>query len=282
VLVYRTNEGRYGKCQVVKYDVNLELKWLTYDGTGNVFSKGDQLIIQRTYHCDLDAGKQCGRDQQAEADFMCVQYTAQKRAIVPENGAVLHVVSDGRMIGPTAAAQFEEVCAELKRRNPEFRGQLIPTITDGVVTGLMSQDVKPCIADISPLRGVKLTKLNLTNHSKVTDLTPLRGMLLEELSVWPFLGSDLTPLQGMPLKSLNIGGGRQKLDLAPLVGVPLEYLCVNFTQVSDLTPLKDMPLKHVEFTNTKVTDFAPLRSIRTLETINKKPAAEFWRSVEPK
>ena len=54
------------------------------------------------------------------------------------------------------------------------------------------------------------------------------------------------------------------------------------TRVSDLSLLKGMPLKEV------LCDFKPerdaeiLRSIKTLEKINNKPAAEFWKEVDEK
>ncbi len=52
--------------------------------------------------------------------------------------------------------------------------------------------------------------------------------------------------------------------------------------VSDLSPLRGMPLKSI------LCDFKPerdaeiLRSIKTLETINGKPAAEFWKDADAK
>ena len=247
-----------------------------------------------------------------------------------------------RIAALPAAEQVEEVRTELLRRNPDFDGKLTPTIKGGVVTVLTIQG---WVADLSPLKGMKLTKLWIMNTSRVADLTPLRGMPLETLCVWPFKGSDLTPLQGMPLKWLNCGGGRQKLDLTPLAKLPLEFLCVNLTQVSDLTPLKDMPLtalmcsdtpvsdftllhgmhlKLLHFNRTKVSDLSPLkgtplaevecqgagvtdlsplvelplttlkcdfqperdakvlRAIKTLQTINDKPAAQFWKEVDDK
>ncbi len=86
----------------------------------------------------------------------------------------------------------------------------------------------------------------------------------------------------MPLKWLNIGGGGQPLDLVLLMGAPLNYLSINHTRVSDLAPLRGLPLTSVEFSNTSVTDFSPVRGIRTLETINHMPAAEFWKGVAQK
>ena len=89
VLVYRTSAGRYGKCKVVKYAYDLELKWLTYDANGKVFSKGDRLVVRGTFSGDLDGGKE-GRLGQ-KADFFWEQATRVKRSIVPRNGAVLMV-----------------------------------------------------------------------------------------------------------------------------------------------------------------------------------------------
>jgi hypothetical protein len=80
--------GRYGKCKVVKYGYNLELKWLTYDGTGKVFSKGDKLVVRGTWSCDLDSGKEAAG---GVVDFWWEQATRQKRYLVPRRRAVLVV-----------------------------------------------------------------------------------------------------------------------------------------------------------------------------------------------
>jgi hypothetical protein len=154
-----------------------------------------------------------------------------------------------------AEEQVKAVAARLKELNPDFDGEVMPTIEDGVVTDLRFTGT---VTDLSPLRGMRLTNLNLLNTSKVTDLTPLRGMPLKELSIWPFLGSDLAPLKGMQLMLLNCGGGGRAIDLTPLAGMPLEYLCINVSKISDLTPLKGMPLKTLECSNTLVADLVPL------------------------
>ena len=54
--------------------------------------------------------------------------------------------------------------------------------------------------------------------------------------------------------------------------------CVG-TKVSDLSPLKGMPLKTVHCDFKPERDAETLRSIKTLEQINGKPAAEFWKDV---
>jgi hypothetical protein len=50
----------------------------------------------------------------------------------------------------------------------------------------------------------------------------------------------------------------------------------------DLTPLAGMPLKTLYCNFQPDRDAALLRSIKTLETINGKPAAEFWKEVDAK
>ena len=52
------------------------------------------------------------------------------------------------------------------------------------------------------------------------------------------------------------------------------------TKVSDLSPLKDMPLKEIGCDFKPERDAELLRSLKTLETINGKPVAQFWKEVE--
>ena len=167
-----------------------------------------------------------------------------------------------RIAALPAEQQVAEIETELKKRNPKFNGKLNPTIEDGVLTGLaVGQGTQHSIEDLSPLRGMKLTRLDFTNYSQVRDLSPLRGMPLKELSVWPFQGSDLTPLDGMPLKKLTVGGGGQKLDLAPLTKLRLEFVGLNYSGVSDLSPLKDMPLTKLHCNNAEISSLSPLRGL---------------------
>ena len=54
------------------------------------------------------------------------------------------------------------------------------------------------VADLSPLKGLKLTELR-TCGAKVTDLSPLKGMPLHSLSFDETLVTDLSPLKGLSL-----------------------------------------------------------------------------------
>jgi serine/threonine protein kinase len=60
----------------------------------------------------------------------------------------------------------------------------------------------------------------------------------------------------------------------------LTRLAINHTKVSDLSPLRRMPLRELECDFRPERDAEILRSIKTLEKINGKPAAEFWKDVE--
>jgi hypothetical protein len=71
-------------------------------------------------------------------------------------------------------------------------------------------------------------------------------------------------------------------DLSSLRGLKLSSLHFWNTQVTDLSPLRGMPLKHLSCDFKPERDAALLRAIKTLETINRKPAADFWKEVDAK
>jgi hypothetical protein len=136
------------------------------------------------------------------------------------------------------------------------------------------------IADLSPLKGMPLTWL-LLQYTAVSDLAPLKGMKLNGLDVSYTGVRDLSPLQGLPLVALAVTATPVS-DLSPLKGMKLESLAIRSTQVSDLSPLRGMPLKDLACDFQRVRDAEVLRSLTTLEKINDKPAADFWKEVDGK
>ncbi len=155
------------------------------------------------------------------------------------------------------------------------------------------------VEDLSPLQGMKLTSL-MCNVTKVSDLSPLRGMPLTVLYCDETHVADLSPLRDMSLTRLNVNYCQDIADLSPLKGMKLSMLSCAGTQVSDLSPLQGMPLTWLDCRRLRITDFTPLkdmplqyfafdfspeqdtgllRSIKTLDTINDKPAVEFWKEV---
>jgi hypothetical protein len=157
----------------------------------------------------------------------------------------------------------------------------------------------PGIKSLAPLEGMPLRHFDLYS-SRIADLSPLRGMKLERLWLGSNLVTDLAVLRGMPMKILDIDT-TSVADLAPLRGMPLEFLDCHDTPVADLAPLQGMKLTELHCGRTKVADLAVLRgmplkilscdfqaerdaailhSINTLEQINGKSAAEFWKEVD--
>ncbi len=62
----------------------------------------------------------------------------------------------------------------------------------------------------------------------------------------------------------------------------LTYLSCDRTKVTDLSLLKDMPVKVLCCDFNRKRDANLLRSIKTLETINDQPVADFWKAVDAK
>jgi predicted Ser/Thr protein kinase len=176
--------------------------------------------------------------------------------------------------------QVQAVAHRLKERNPGFDGQVVKhLVEDGKVVWLeFSSD---SVLDLSPVRA--LTELKVLGcyadpktGSKLTDLSPLIGLPLERLVCHFTAVQDLSTLHDMPLVSLDISGTKVK-DLTPLAGLRLTHLECAHTPVADFSPLKGMPLRELSCDFNADRDGALLRSIKTLETLNGKPVAAFWK-----
>ena len=155
------------------------------------------------------------------------------------------------------------------------------------------------VSDLSPLKGLKLTILHCTGVSNleplqgmslkrfsccfcdISDISVLKGMPLEFLNIDSSQVSDLTPLKGMSSLTVIMFHRTRVSDLAPLMGMKslTSVICYG-APISDLSPLKALRLKDIECDFKPERDTEILRAIETLETINKKPAAEFWKEVE--
>lgn len=181
-----------------------------------------------------------------------------------------------------AEKQVEAVAAKLKELNPGFDGKVTPGIRNGVVTDL--EFLTDNVMDISPVRGLAgLTSLKCTastpGKARLTDLSPLKGLSLARLNCGWTRVSDLTPLKAMPLMALRFDG-TQVTDLAPLKGIELASIDCRGTKVTDLGPLRTIAIKDFWCDFKSARDSEILRSIKTLETINGKPAKEFWEEVD--
>jgi eukaryotic-like serine/threonine-protein kinase len=134
------------------------------------------------------------------------------------------------------------------------------------------------VADLSPLKDMKL-KVLLLDGTLVSDLSPLRGMDLEHAGLSHTSISDISPLKGMPMTKLSLIK-TQVSDLSPVEGMPLTALTLAESPVSDLSPMKGMRLKELFCDFQRERDARILRSLTTLERINGKSAADFWKEVD--
>lgn len=203
--------------------------------------------------------------------------------------------------------QVARVVAQLKALNLDYDGQETHEIVQGAVVELVLATeslrnlapvaalhalkrfrVSPpharrsALADLGGLAGLQLTLLDC-HGSEVRDLTPLRGQPLEELDLSGCRKlADLTPLQGLKLRRLNLSNDTVVTNFAVLQGMPLEQLQCQLTRLRELAVLRDAPLKSLECDALLLGDaqnLDSLRAIKTLETLNGKPIAEFWKQL---
>ena len=108
-----------------------------------------------------------------------------------------------QVAAPPAKEQVEAVKAELMKRNPDFDGDVKATIKGGKVTDLNVRTDK--LTDISPVRaftGLEILRCGGQGpgaKSRFADLSPLRGMKLTAITSFYNPVSDLSPLKDMKL-----------------------------------------------------------------------------------
>jgi hypothetical protein len=176
-----------------------------------------------------------------------------------------------RVKGLSPGNQLQAVAERLRGLNPGFDGKLDYTVENGQVVSLdfgIDQ-----VKDITPLQALPgLRKLDCRGswfrNGKLADLTPLKGMKLTELSCCNSQVADLSLLQGMPLRELRLGASGVT-DLSLLKGLPLTVLDCGYTPISDLSPLKDMKLRNLYCWHNAVNDagLIPLQGMTSLRLL---------------
>lgn len=149
------------------------------------------------------------------------------------------------------------------------------------------------VADLAPLDGMPLAWVALTK-TRVSSLVPLKGAAIGFLDIFGTDVTDLTPLHGQPLENMYgtgkmttlaslkgfpklrqvIAVGPEVSDLSGLRGLPIEVFGCVGTKATDLSPLSESPLKSLDWDYKPERDAPLLRKIKTLETINGKPAKD--------
>lgn len=89
VYVYKTNDGRFGKFEVVSIDptqnYQLTIKAVNYAPDGTIYNQSDALSIKGTWHCDLDLVKETIGNN--TVDFQNERDTKTNTFFRPENKA---------------------------------------------------------------------------------------------------------------------------------------------------------------------------------------------------
>lgn len=136
------------------------------------------------------------------------------------------------------------------------KGKLVSLHTLGNLK-LIELDCGACqIADLSPLKDMPLTYLNVSGNTRVSDLGPLAKMSLTQLNVADTQVNNLEPLRKLKLTSLTCYG----------------------TEVIDLSAIKEMPLTGLSCDFQPARDLETLRAIPTLKKLNSKS----WQETEAK
>jgi serine/threonine protein kinase len=128
----------------------------------------------------------------------------------------------------------------------------------------------PQLADLSPLRGMRLEVLNVC-FSRVADLDSLRGMPLRRIFLSGNKVTDVSPLADSPLQDVYLDRCPVLVDVAPLAKIPtLKNLLVP-PQIENLESLRDHPkLERLGYALTGILPMLPESS-----------AEEFWKSYRP-
>ena len=140
-------------------------------------------------------------------------------------------------------------------------GQLVADLSDRVIEVRLRNTR---ITDLTPLKSLPLTRLDLRGADGITDLKPLKSLRLTHLDLSSADNiTDLTPLEAMPLMQLDLSGAQRITDLKPLKGLPLTHPDLSYARgITDLTPLKGISLEHLDLSNAyRITDLTPLKGM---------------------
>jgi Leucine-rich repeat (LRR) protein len=172
----------------------------------------------------------------------------------------------GSVSPQSAVEKLRSVFSQMQKLNPGFDPVIAGTkhtMEDGQVVELsFSSAGLTNVSPVAALTGLRaLTLDGPPAKSPLADLSPLRGMSLTRLSVKNTSVADLSPLRGMPLDFLDISSTAVS-DLTPLASMPLTALKLDMTMV-----------------RTKRAVQVLLEEIGTLRTINDLPVGDFLQQA---
>jgi hypothetical protein len=221
----------------------------------------DELNEQITFdNWYLDAAVRLALNKRGEDTILRNDVTTQIVSIRIYGTFIVHPTLDSELIkthtGKGAVAYTTSDGFRIDTRGDISGLDDIPNAYYLRVLSLTSQS----ISDLSPLSGMKLEKINLSDNY-VGNLLPLKDMVtLRQLDVCQNPLKALTPISRLlSLEFLDISH-TQVTDLRLLAELTkLETLKLNYCAIRDISILAKLPnLREVDLSNTLVTDLSPL------------------------
>jgi len=136
------------------------------------------------------------------------------------------------------------------------------------------------LTDLTPLSELALKELHCRNNPRLRDLSPIRLDSLEFLDASYTDLETLTGLTQAPLVTLKIAG-TPITDLGPIREMSkLRALDCTDCEIADFEPLAGTSLRELRANVRTERDAAVLQRLKTLETINRLPVKDFWKSLK--
>ena len=153
--------------------------------------------------------------------------------------------------------RVSQIQSILIKANPDYRGQGKLHEENGEI---IAAEFPNCgLKDLSPLRGLKLSALDLSGNP-VRELRHLRGMPLVRLFLEFTLVDKLDELVDAQLVELRLNGSPVE-SLKGLEGQPLENLYAVGTQINNVSALSNSNLRQLWLTESPVSDLSPLAGL---------------------
>jgi hypothetical protein len=114
ILLYRTNEGKFGKLLILEYGDILKFKYCTYTDSGSIFTLSDSLSAKLGLYYDLDLGQ----INENNADFWYQNTDSVERYFTPTKGAKFTIYGSPNIIPTPFMPQVkQEIEYGLKKGN---------------------------------------------------------------------------------------------------------------------------------------------------------------------
>ena len=175
-----------------------------------------------------------GNSSATESSGVDAETPPVSEAFAPDAGQQAGTEETVQPISPAGAGAQARIQEVLRKANPDYRGQGRFHEEGG---DIVAAELPNCsLRDLSPLRGLKLQMLDLSNN-------PVR---------------EIRHLQGMPLKVLYLEN-TDVVSLKSLREAGLRELRLNNSPVESLDGLQGQPLENLYAAKTRINDVEPLR-----------------------